>query len=137
MLYLYKSKFNLIIPRVNDLGTSLFYLHTNTSFNCLKYHARIFCEVLIFLETHKSGEKQEQSNSLNFVFFQLSNKGFLIPFLPHFQKFRLQNTSYGRSERLIDCIKSALKTKQQKRNYLSVPSDQCNNKIWFTYRFLS
>ena len=30
----------LIIPRVNDLGTSLFYLHTNTSFNCLKYDKR-------------------------------------------------------------------------------------------------
>ena len=54
-----------------------------------------------------------------------------------FKKFRLQNTSYGHSERLIDCIKSALKTKQQKRNYLGVPSDQGNNKIWFTYRFLS
>ena len=44
-------------------------------------------------------------------FFNCPTRDFLIPFLPHFQKFRLQNTSYGRSERLIDCIQTNVTTK--------------------------
>ena len=96
LLHCYKSEFNLIIPRVNDLGARLFYLHTNTSFSSLKYDKRGYFARCDFLP-HPVGAENNRSKTIFQTFFSFITVQYstFISF-SGIQTFRLQNNSYGR-----------------------------------------